>query len=875
MFRGPDPALMLLARPEWLALLPLVLLPVLRERLRPISTAAVAAGWEAENIRSLRQSFLRRWLIPALLCAGAFCAVVALASPVRPVIAPLMPAQRGHFWAVLLDCSGSMAIVDPGRQFSRLRLLADDLAEVITDRPQDRFAVIRVAGYADRVGPAESSSRFLVDRLRQIAPALPGEDGTNLGDGLVLAANSLPPDVNPDARSILIVSDGRENPPDARSFRLKDIAPRLVKSGIRVDWLRLDLPAEPDESPESMALGEASRLVLENLVRESGGSVIDGEPGGDRSAIVRAAIANFAGGEDNASKWPSASTALVIATFFSWALAVFLSLTRSIRNRPITATWIVRIAALAFAIGSAGIAAITAVQASQIQFSNSSQTKSRWLILLDASPSMAAADSAGGSRLAAATKLAKSLIGRLSLDAGARGAIVRFSGRAVPQSGWTEDWNALESIVEETDLYAIRPSGSDWNSALRTSLEFGDDQGNERDSKVETHLIVLTDGEASREPDQEAIDSISNRKWLTTFVTFGDDQQPGATFRNATNANSPWIDRRTGTPARSARSDSLAETIATKTGGRVLSVGPAQFDAWDLAEAIAGESETSKPRSPIRIDESGSTPFFLTIASIAFFLIAEVAGIRKVRPAVRASEFIARIPIVAMICIFFSCTKPAPISDSERMIESAWAEYRSGKSTQARAMLAIAASRFPNEPVIRYDLALIELGRNEPDEALKSLEESTRLLENSTSVDEKNKITLQARIEAATGYALILAGHPEEAVATLTRAIESNGLTDAERADAEINANYAKSVLNRGKPSKAAIPKEPNGPEMPDQAEAEPRMVTSNGEISQWTRMAGDVRNRARIARARFEPAGDELKSGTGKLPGDSESIDW
>lgn len=875
MLRGIVPTLMPLARPEWLALLPLVLLPVIRKFLRPVAMAAVAAGWQADTPGFPARSRLLNWIVPALLSSGAFCAILALAAPLRPVITPLLPAQRGHFWAVLLDCSGSMSIVDPGRQSSRLRLLADDLAAVVADRPQDRFAVIRVAGYADRVGPAESSSRFLVDRLRQIAPALPGEDGTNLGDGLVLAADSLPPDINPEARSILIVSDGRENPPDTSSFRLNEIAPRLVKSGIRIDWLRLAQPAESDESPESKALGEVSKQVLEDLVRESGGAVIDAETTGDRSAIVRAAIARFAGKEGDGSQWSSASTALVMATSFIWALALYFTLSHAIRNRPIPAATIVRTLALAFAIVSAGIAAIAAVQASQMQYQASSQVKSRWLILLDASPSMAAADAAGGSRISAASQLAKGLIGRLSLDPSARGAIVRFSGRAIAQSGWTEDWRALESIVEETDPYAIRPTGSDWDAALRTALEFETVRVDAMDSKIGTHLIVLTDGESSQEPGKDVIESIRDRKWRTTFVTFGDDQAPGATFRRATDANSPWIDRRSGKPARSTRSDALAKSITTKTGGRVLSVGPAPFDAWEMADAIAGNFETPKLRSPDAGKFPASAPLWLTIVSIAFFFIEEFAGISMIWPFDRARRQIGHLAILSTICIFFSCAKTDPSMSFENASESAWAAYRNGNLTQAQAILAIASREMPDEPAISYDLALIELSRNQPGPALESLEESTRRLEITKSADAKRRITLQARIEAARGYAQIIQGRPEAAVASLTKAIASAGLTDAERADAENNANYAKSAGKSGTPSKAMSPTDSSPLRRPDQANADPRRLTSNDDHSQWNRMADDVRNRARVARSRFEPAGDELKSGTKRLPGESETIDW
>ncbi len=868
MFRGTDPTLISsLAHPEWLALLPLALLPFVRERLRPIFPGVVAAGWQAEPERFPVLSRTRRWLVPALLSAGASCLILALAAPARPEIPPFKPTPIGHFWAVLLDCSGSMATVDPGRQASRLRLLADDLADVIVDRPQDRFAVVRVAGYADRVGPAESSSRFLVDRLRQIAPALPGEDGTNLGDGLVLAADALPQDLAPEAKSILIVSDGRENPPDAKSFRLSDVASRMRKSGIRIDWLRLAIPSTTDESPESKALGDASKLALETLVRESGGSVIDGGPGGGRSAIVEAAIARLAGMRPPVTNWPSASTALVIATFAFWIIAWILSVSRSIRNRPIDGAAIIRGTFLALATGTAGLAAIAAVRASQMPSASSSKPTSRWLILLDTSPSMAATDASGGSRVAAASRVAQGLIGRLSVDSGARAAIVRFSGRAVPQSGWSDDWEALESIIEETDSHAIRPTGSDWDAALRTSLAFETDQDGESSLQVDTHLIVLTDGEASREPGEDVIDTISKRNWRTTFVTFGDDTLPGATFPGASDTNSPWIDHRTGKPARSARNDTLAKRVAQKTGGRVLSVGPAPFDPWNLAESIAGPLELPTRKSTA-IAISRSEPFRSALASLASFLIAEVAGFRSFRSSGRTRSHFDKASILLLACISMSCAQRDLAGEFESFTESAWAAYHSGNLIQARATLELAARRLPDEAVIPYDLALIELGRNQPNRALESLAESSLRLENGTSAPPQHKRTLQARIEAARGYSLILLGRPEEAGEALKKAIASRGLSDAERADAETNAKYATAVAKPAERPKATEPETTGRERFVPGLTIEPKETI-------WNRMADDVRSRARAARSRFEPAGDELKSGTGILPGEALTIDW
>jgi len=209
--------------------------------------------------------------------------------------------------------------------------------------------------------------------------------------------------------------------------------------------------------------------------------------------------------------------------------------------------------------------------------------------------------------------------------------------------------------------------------------------------------------------------------------------------------------------------------------------------------------------------------------------------------------------------------------DFESFTESAWAAYHIGNLTQARATLELAARRLPDDAVIPYDLALIELSRNQPGRALESLAESSRRLENATAANPQRKNSLQARIEAARGYALILLGRPEEAGDALEKAIASRGLTDVEQADAETNAKYAKAIAKPADRPKTTDSDRIAGPgrERFDAGQ------TIQSEESTWNRMADDVRSRARAARSRFEPAGDELKSGTEKLPGDSKTIDW
>lgn len=862
-------------RPEWLAILPLAVLPIARELLRPVVFAAIPAGWEADRRIDGRGLRWMRWVVPALLAGGFASAILALAGPARPEFAALNPPQRGHFWSVVLDCSGSMSIVDPGRSASRLRLLADDLAQAVAARPQDRFAVIRVAGYADRVGPASTSSRFLIDALKQISPALPGEDGTSLGDGLVLAAEALPVASNREARSILVVSDGRENPPEESSFRIAGVIPELLESRIRVNWLRLDLPAEPDESPGSRARGEASRQLLESLVRQSGGSIIDGESGSESTAIVNAAMEKFANGSSEASDWPSAANACLILTLGCWIAASSISLRGGVRKWNFSRGSLFRATASAAALGGSIAAVMSAMSASRTFATSSGPVTSRWLIVMDASPSMSAGDAAEGSRLAAAGKMARGLIGRLSLEPGARAAIVRFSGRAIPESGWTDDWQGLEAIVNETGTDMIRPTGSDWDEALRAASNAGADDDRTVATNVATHVVFLTDGETSREPSDDIAEELVRRKWRLHFVTFGDDASPGATFPQQAGSNLPWIDKRTGKPARSARTDALAKRLAGMTGGRMITAGSSDFETWELAQAIVGPVERMKFRSSESQWRIGQFPMRMTLLAVVCFLIGECAGIIALSKRRLGVDLRWHSAVSVLAILMTSCSGTERTADFETIAESAWSAYREGDLTRAEAILAYGAARVPDEPGFAYDIALIEAIRNRPERARNRLDEAQAKLEQAMGVEPQKKLRLQARILAARGYVEMQAGNVDTAADHYSKAISSGGLTGSELADARTNAKRLDAI---SKNERAGLTGEPENPRLktdPDSARARAGKLEPGPDASVWKRMADEARGRARMARSRFEPAGDEIKSGVRSAPGLAGTIDW
>ena len=99
----------------------------------------------------------------------------------------------------------------------------------------------------------------------------------------------------------------------------------LILSKVRVHWLKVDVPEDTDESPESQARGESARKELERLVRESGGTMIDVDTTSDLSAISGAAL-GAGGSRCRRLNMTTATVAAAIVCLAAWTLAGILSM---------------------------------------------------------------------------------------------------------------------------------------------------------------------------------------------------------------------------------------------------------------------------------------------------------------------------------------------------------------------------------------------------------------------------------------------------------------------------------------------------------------------------------------------------------------------
>lgn len=204
------------AAPGWLILLVLVAVPGLFEWWRPRIAWPSLDGFTLESGRGrrrLRGAGTRAW-VPVLLRGLAIaCVVVALARP-RTVAGRTRVAARGVAILVVLDQSSSMSAADfpaEGGPITRLDAAKRTLARFIAGRPDDLIGLVVFANYPDRACPPTLDHGFLLDAVRAVRIAQPGDDGTNLGDAIVWALDALT-GTFPPKRVIVLLTDGRNSP---------------------------------------------------------------------------------------------------------------------------------------------------------------------------------------------------------------------------------------------------------------------------------------------------------------------------------------------------------------------------------------------------------------------------------------------------------------------------------------------------------------------------------------------------------------------------------------------------------------------------------------------------------------------------------------
>ena len=147
---------------------------------------------------------LRYWLRFAILAIF----ILALARPQVPY-GSLPDHAKGIDIMLTLDFSKSMDSTDftwQGKKVSRLEALIEVIKIFMADRKEDRFGIVGFAKFAYLASPLTLDQNWIKGVLENMETG----SGTAVGDGMMLATESL--EENPDRdKTIILVSDGLSN----------------------------------------------------------------------------------------------------------------------------------------------------------------------------------------------------------------------------------------------------------------------------------------------------------------------------------------------------------------------------------------------------------------------------------------------------------------------------------------------------------------------------------------------------------------------------------------------------------------------------------------------------------------------------------------
>jgi Ca-activated chloride channel family protein len=214
--------------------------------------------------------------------AAIACLAVAMARPQSPG-GRIRVAGRGVAIVALIDRSSSMKAVDfpsEGGPISRLEAAKATLGRFIRAREDDLVGLVKFANYPDLDAAPTPDQRSLLEAVRTIRPAGQVDDGTNLGDALVLALGAIRD--SPTRRKVMILlTDGRNAPavpkpvdPMFAAGLARDLGVTLHTIAIgRASGAKVEQETRPDapRPAESDSEAEGPDLALLSRLAEVGG----------------------------------------------------------------------------------------------------------------------------------------------------------------------------------------------------------------------------------------------------------------------------------------------------------------------------------------------------------------------------------------------------------------------------------------------------------------------------------------------------------------------------------------------------------------------------------------------------------------------------
>ncbi len=279
------------AEPFWFVLLALIPLPWLLDWLR----SPRRLRWPALDGLPPRLRARWRWALPWLIRALMIAAIATAMARPQGVAGITRIRSRGVSIVVALDRSRSMATpdfagFDSDAPTTRLEAAQQTLIQFIEGRPDDLLGLIAFADLPEIRWPPTLDHDLLIEVAGVIEPAGADESGTDLGAAIVSGLRALR-DVETDQRVLVLLTDGRHEPPGGREVIAPTDAARLARQlDVVLHTIALGRPGPIRQTlPGSEGLevvlddqGGPDVGLLDRLARLGGGQAFRAE---DRDAL--------------------------------------------------------------------------------------------------------------------------------------------------------------------------------------------------------------------------------------------------------------------------------------------------------------------------------------------------------------------------------------------------------------------------------------------------------------------------------------------------------------------------------------------------------------------------------------------------------------
>ncbi len=157
------------------------------------------------------------WFLPELFLLAFFLVFAVLVAGPQTDLGPESSQEDGLSIVIVLDRSGSMGAMVPyeNQEISRLEGVKEVTRDFLKSRKQDQIALLSFARYPETHAPLTSKHQIIADFLTFISlPSTESEDGTAIGDALVLAAARVSRNSPQKGRVVILLTDGQHNAGD-------------------------------------------------------------------------------------------------------------------------------------------------------------------------------------------------------------------------------------------------------------------------------------------------------------------------------------------------------------------------------------------------------------------------------------------------------------------------------------------------------------------------------------------------------------------------------------------------------------------------------------------------------------------------------------